>query len=101
MGTLSQQEINNALQNSPGWRRDGQFLRKEFVFPTFADVMVFVNEVAQVAEDISHYPDMDIHANTVKVSITTESSAGITSKDLEIVKKAQETEKAVFAELSK
>lgn len=101
MGLLSQEEINTQLKDLPGWQLDGQFLRKEFILPTFTDAMVFVNELAQTAEDMSHYPDIRIHQNTVQLSTTTPDLSGVTDKDMAVVKRAQEAEKSVFGELSK
>ena len=101
MALLTQSEIQKELADLPGWEQDGQFLRKEFVFPTFTDAMVFVNEVAQAAEDMNHHPDFVIHHNTVKLSTTTYDLMGVSEQDIEIVKRAQETEKMIFGDLSK
>lgn len=101
MPLLTHDEIITKLKNCPGWQRDEQFLRKEFVFPTFTDAMVFVNEVAQAAEDMNHHPDITIHHNTVKLSTTTYDLMGITEKDVELVEKAQEAEQMIFGDLTK
>lgn len=101
MSLLTHAEIQKELKDLPGWQLDDKFLRKEFIFPTFTDAMVFVNEVAQAAEDFNHHPDISIHHNTVKLSTTTYEDMGITDKDIEIARRAQETEKVVFGELSK
>ncbi|MBI2552738.1 4a-hydroxytetrahydrobiopterin dehydratase [Candidatus Uhrbacteria bacterium] len=101
MSLLAQEEIQKSLSDLPGWEQDGQFLRKEFVFPTFTDAMVFVNEVAQAAEDMGHHPDIAIHHNTVKLATTTYDLMGITEKDIELATRAQETEKMIFGDLSK
>jgi len=101
MSLLNQDEIKNKLKDLPGWQQDEQFLRKEFVFPTFTDAMVFVNEVAQLAEDMNHHPDIEIHHNTVKLSTTTYDLMGVTDKDIEIVKKAQDIEKSIFGDLGR
>lgn len=101
MSLLTPNEIHSKLKDFPGWQLDEKFLRKEFVFPTFTDAMVFVNEVAQAAEDMQHHPDIAIHHNTVKLSTTTYDLMGVTEKDLELVEKAQEVEKMIFGDLSK
>ena len=101
MSLLSQNDIQEKLKNCPGWQHDEQFLRKEFVFPTFTDAMVFVNEVAQAAEDMNHHPDIAIHHNTVKLSTTTYDVMGVSDKDLELVGRAQDAEKMIFGDLGK
>lgn len=101
MSLLNYEEIQKELKDLPGWQLYEKFLRKEFIFPTFTDAMIFVNEVAQAAEDMQHHPDFSIHHNTVKLSTTTYDLMGITDKDLELVRRAQEVEKMIFGDLSK
>lgn len=101
MGLINREEINAKLKSLAGWTLDEQFIRKEFVFPTFADAMIFVNEVAQAAEDMEHHPDIAIHHNTVKLSATTYDMGGITEKDIALAQKAQEAEKMVFGDLAR
>ena len=76
-------------------------MQKEFVFPTFTDVMIFVNEVAQISEDLAHHPDIAIHHNNVTLSTTTGDIGGVTEVDFQLANKFQEAEKTVFGEWSK
>ncbi len=101
MAMLSNEEIQNKLKNFPGWELDTPFLRKEFTFPTFTDAMIFVNEVAQAAEDLEHHPDITIHHNVVKLSTTTMSQMALTDKDFDLIKRVQDAEKMIFKDLSK
>lgn len=101
MSLLGREEINAKLKNFPGWEIDGKLLRKEFVLPTFTDAMIFVNEVAQSAEDLDHHPYINIHQNTVKIATTSHDLDGITDKDIALIERAQEAEKMIFGELSK
>lgn len=101
MPLLTPDEIQEKLKDAPGWALEEKFLRKEFVFPTFTDAMVFVNEVAQAAEDMNHHPDMAIHHNTVKLATMTYDLMGVSDKDIELVEKAQEAEKMIFGDLGK
>ena len=101
MQLLSPDDIKIALRDLPGWQLDDHHLRKEFVFPTFTDAMVFVNEVAQAAEDMNHHPDIAIHQNTVRLATTSHDVMGITQRDVEIAKRAQEVEQMIFGDLSK
>lgn len=101
MQLLSPDDIKKALRDLPGWQLDDHHLRKEFVFPTFTDAMVFVNEVAQAAEDLDHHPDIAIHQNTVRLATTSHDVMGITERDMDIAKRAQDVEKMIFSDLSK
>ncbi len=101
MGLLSLDEIRVQLKNLLGWELIDKALQKEFVFPTFADAMIFVNEVAQAAEDMDHHPNIGIHYNKVVLSCHTHDLDGITEKDFALAKRAQESEKMVFGDLAR
>ena len=98
---LTPEAIESKLKEFPGWQLEDKALMKEFVFPTFTDAMVFVNEVAQAAEDMNHHPNIGIHYNKVILRCHTHDMDGVTEKDIDLVKKAQDAEKMVFGELSK
>jgi 4a-hydroxytetrahydrobiopterin dehydratase len=50
--------------------------------------MVFVNQVADVAEQANHHPDILVHGwNKVKLSLTNHSAGGLTEPDFEMAKK--------------
>ena len=44
----------------------------------------FVNELAPVAEEMNHHPDLAISWDTVTVTITTHSEGGLTAADFEL-----------------
>lgn len=101
MSLLTPDEIHAKLKDFTGWELKDKAIRKEFMFPTFSDAMVFVNEVAQYAEDINHHPDIEIHYNRVILASTTHDMEGVTEKDVDLAAKAQEAEKMIFGDLSK
>ena len=101
MSLLTVDEIRKELKNFPGWELIDKALQKEFVFPTFADAMIFVNEVAQAAEDMNHHPNIGIHYNKVILRCNTHDLDGITEKDFTLAKSAQASEKMIFGDLAK
>ena len=50
----------------------------------FAEAMAFVNEVARLAEERNHHPDIAISWNTVTLRLWTHTAGGVTDKDLEL-----------------
>lgn len=94
MPALPPEEIQNKLKQSPGWQVDGEVLKKEFEFPSFTDSMIFVNELAQAADDANHYPSsLDIRGQ--KVVLTLVSPDGfISEKDLLLIDCAAQAEAA-------
>jgi 4a-hydroxytetrahydrobiopterin dehydratase len=84
---LSEQEIGSRLEGSQ-WIREGDEIVRDWKFEDFAEAMVFVNQVADVAEQANHHPDILVHGwNKVKLSLTNHSAGGLTEPDFEMAKK--------------
>ena len=66
------------------WTRDGAAIRRVVEFASFRDAVAFVNQVAVVAEELDHHPDLEIRYRTVELRSTTHDRGGITSMDLEL-----------------
>ena len=81
---LTQEQIDDRLQQLNGWRQEGRCIVQDFTFPSFKESMSFVNQVAEVAEEINHHPDMTINYTRVALSITTHSEGGLTRRDFRL-----------------
>jgi 4a-hydroxytetrahydrobiopterin dehydratase len=57
---LNDDEIASRLTDSD-WPREGQTIVRDWKFKDFAEAMVFINRVAQVAEEANHHPDILVH----------------------------------------
>ena len=64
------------------WRQEGDALVRDFKFKDFAEAMSFANQVAEVAEERNHHPDILIHGwNNVRLTLSTHSKGGVTDAD--------------------
>jgi 4a-hydroxytetrahydrobiopterin dehydratase len=82
---LSQEEIERALATElPGWSQEGDAITRSVTAPTFMDGIRLVHQVAEVAEDLDHHPDIDIRWTTVTFTLSTHSAGGLTAKDLRL-----------------
>ena len=64
------------------WREEDAALVRDFEFANFAEAMAFVNEVAGVAEEANHHPDILVHGwNKVRLTLSTHSAGEITDND--------------------
>jgi|SRR3989344_9124324 len=83
MPTLSQEAIQVFLSNVPGWSvaADMKSISREFKFQGFKQALVFVNEVADLAEFEGHHPDIDIRYDRVKLSLSTHAIGGLSEND--------------------
>ena len=57
---LDDAAIDAALQDLPGWERDGGALVRTAQLPTFPSAIGVVARVGEIAESRNHHPDMDI-----------------------------------------
>ncbi len=82
MPRLSDDELARAPAQLPGWEVAQGALEKSFPFYTFGDAIAFVNRVANVAEDVGHYPQIFIVAPTVTLRLVTPDEGGVTERDV-------------------
>lgn len=87
---LNADEINAALRELPGWRRDGDALAKEFKFGSFREALSFMVRVGFEAEAADHHPDWTNVYNRVAVRLNTHDAGGkVTAKDVALARKIQ------------
>ena len=78
---LTDEQIEQGLSGSE-WSRDGDAIVRDLKFDDFAAAMVFVNRVAEAAEEANHHPDILVHGwNRVRLSLTNHSEGGLTDPD--------------------
>jgi len=89
MAKLSDAQVARALGSLSGWRREGDFITKEFRFRTFLAGIRFVDEVAKIAESQEHHPDIQVVWTTVTLRIQTHDEGGITRWDVSLAKEIE------------
>ena len=89
MPLLDDAAIEEGLQALPGWERRGNEISKTFGHADFAAAMVFVNRVADAAEEANHHPDIDIRWNKVTLTLTTHSADRFTSNHTTLAHRIQ------------
>lgn len=87
MALLSDAEIEEKLAGLSGWERDGAAIRKSFKREDFVGSVRFVSGLVEPAEAMNHHPDVSISWDTVTVTISTHSEAGLTAADFELAEK--------------
>jgi 4a-hydroxytetrahydrobiopterin dehydratase len=87
MTLLNDAEIEQRLSGSEWLSRgeDGAAIAREWKFEDFAGAIVFVNRVAEVAEQANHHPDILLHGwNKVRLELSTHSEGGLTRADFDM-----------------
>jgi 4a-hydroxytetrahydrobiopterin dehydratase len=88
---LNEDEIKQKLSNLQGWEYTNNQISKTYTLKDFETAMKLVNQVAMLAENLNHHPDMDIRYNKVTFHIFTHSESGVTEKDFNLAKKIEST----------
>ncbi len=88
---LSEEELQQALEELPLWQREGKSIVREFVLPNFAAAVGFLNAIAIVAEAMDHHPDVLLYGwNKLRVMLSTHDRGGITALDVALAKKIEQ-----------
>ena len=87
---ISEDELNKVLPELEGWSLEGGELVRTFTFDNFLGSMKFVSDVARIAEEAGHHPDIDIRYNRVRLGLVTHDSGGFTSNDTSMAKRINE-----------
>ena len=87
---LSEAEVQQALRQLPGWKRNGNAIDRQFQFGDFVKAMEFVNQIAEAAEAVNHHPDILISYNKVTLSLVSHDSGGVTNRDVKMAARINE-----------
>jgi 4a-hydroxytetrahydrobiopterin dehydratase len=79
---LTDEELEGFFSSSEGWTSEGDAIVKDFAFPGFRAAIAFVNRVAERAEAARHHPDIEVHYDHVRISLSTHDAGGVTDKDV-------------------
>ncbi|MGI9093596.1 MAG: 4a-hydroxytetrahydrobiopterin dehydratase [Mycobacteriales bacterium] len=81
---LDDADVTEALSRLPGWTGGTAALCYTVDLPDFRTAITVVDEVAAIAEQRDHHPDIDIRWRTLTFSCATHSTGGVTANDVEL-----------------
>ena len=85
---LNEEEIAAKLAElEEGWEVQDDFINKEYEFENFAEALAFVNQVAAIAEEADHHPDIFFGYGYAEIAITSHDAGGLTERDFELAAK--------------
>ena len=87
---LSTDELNAVLGDLTGWTIQSGKLHREYRFNSFVEAFGFMSSLALVAESMGHHPEWFNVYNRVVIDLTTHDSGGITAKDVELARRANQ-----------
>jgi 4a-hydroxytetrahydrobiopterin dehydratase len=83
---LTADELSENLATLDGWTVEGKVLKKRWKFENFAESLVFVNQVGELAEAADHHPDITFGWGYAELVLTTHDRGGITDVDVALAK---------------
>ncbi|HEX8080466.1 MAG TPA: 4a-hydroxytetrahydrobiopterin dehydratase [Jatrophihabitans sp.] len=82
---LNDEELREGLRElDPAWSVAEKALVRTIEFDSFLTAVRFISELAPVAEQLDHHPDLRLSWRTVELSLSTHSAGGLTLLDLKL-----------------
>jgi len=86
MEKLSEDKIEQKLEEFAEWSLSGDAIQRTFNFDDFVGAIQFVNRIADLAEQQQHHPDIMIRYNKVTLTLSTHDAGGLTEKDFDFAR---------------
>ena len=83
---LDSASVSQLLKNLNAWTLKDNEIQKTFQFADFKEAMAFVNKVADAAERVDHHPDIFVSYSKVRLTLSTHSAGGLTTKDFDLAR---------------
>jgi 4a-hydroxytetrahydrobiopterin dehydratase len=96
-GLASDTEIQGALAELPGWKRQGNALQKTFDLKGFKAAMAFAGTVGELADRADHHPDILIQFHKVTLTLSSHDKGGITDRDVRLARQIEAAAKDQMA----
>jgi 4a-hydroxytetrahydrobiopterin dehydratase len=80
-------ELAVILKKCPEWEIDNQSIFRTIEFEEFMEAIDFVNDLAEIAEEAQHHPEIDIRFNRVTLRLTTHDVGGVTELDVQLAQR--------------
>jgi len=78
---LSRKDTEELSQEIPQWSLLDKSIQREYRFKDFRQAMNFVNNVASIANEQDHHPDIFISYNKVRLLLSTHKLEGLSLND--------------------
>lgn len=74
--------VQEAVAVLDGWSGGTDAIMRTVGLPSFPAAIAVVDQVAAIAEEMNHHPDIDIRWRTVTFRCATHSAGGVTTRDI-------------------
>ncbi len=91
--------MEQSLKALPDWKVEGNLIKRDYVFNSFAEAKAFIDTVARIAEKQNHHPKIINSFNRVSLEINTHDAPGgpaITFMDIDFASTVEAANKRLF-----
>lgn len=88
---LTSEQIRDGLSTlDSAWTATSNHLSRTLILESFLAAVDFIVQLAPIAEELGHHPDVALSWRTIRLSLTTHSSGGISALDFELARRLDE-----------
>lgn len=87
---LSDEEIEEKLEDTQIWSFDGERLVTRVEFDDYREAVFFANTVFTLSEAHFHHPEVKVEYGAVEIDIWSHDVEGITERDFELVEEIEQ-----------
>lgn len=80
--TLADEEIDDRAPEE--WTQEDEEIVRTYEFEEYLDGVAFATDVAELADEEAHHPEITIRYDEVEVRLTSHEEGGVTEQDLAI-----------------
>lgn len=80
---MTPEQAKDMMEHVPQWKlsNDGRSIRRAFGFKDFKTAHAFVDDVAKIADEEWHHPEIRLMWGSVEIILTTHSISGLSEND--------------------
>jgi 4a-hydroxytetrahydrobiopterin dehydratase len=86
MPAYTDAQIEEALDNLPGWSQEGEAIVKSFEFADFNSAMAFMQRTTGPIDEMDHHPEWTNVYNRVDVRLSSHDVGGVTDRDVQLAR---------------
>lgn len=84
---LTPDDVAAAVAELTHWDGDVQGIYRRVDLDSFRAAIDAVVQIADIAEEMDHHPDLDVRYDSVRIAVVTHSAGGVTDLDVELARR--------------
>lgn len=90
MRRLGERDVRRMLKDLGSWRLVGRRIVRVVRYEGFMPGVELLNEIAKLAEEMDHHPDVTVSYGRMRISLTTHDAEGLTELDFKLASRIEE-----------